>query len=156
MGAALSVLKYLSNSFHSVKVSPLLLFLQTCCLLIFFYCLLLYLPLISTFQNLLILHAPFPTLPLLPPLKLFFFFFPDHPDNTVPLTRFFSFFFSAFYSSPPLNASFIMLWSLREHSRASCMAAYVRKANFSHGAAGENWDSLCPPRDAICPCRRAR
>ena len=35
MGVALSVGKYLSNSFHSVKASPLLPFLQTWCLLIF-------------------------------------------------------------------------------------------------------------------------
>lgn len=68
MGVALSVVKYLSNSFHSVKVSLLLFFLQTWSLLIFFYCLLLYLPLISTFQNLLILHAFFP-LYVFPPLN---------------------------------------------------------------------------------------
>lgn len=36
MVVALSVVKYLSNSFHSVKVSLLLFFLQTWCLLIFF------------------------------------------------------------------------------------------------------------------------
>lgn len=36
MGVALSVGKYLSNSFHSVKASLLLSFLQTLCLLIFF------------------------------------------------------------------------------------------------------------------------
>lgn len=36
MGVALSVVKYLSNSFHSVKVSLLLFFLQTWSLLIFF------------------------------------------------------------------------------------------------------------------------
>lgn len=35
MGVALSVVKYLSNTFHSVKVSLLLFFLQTWCLLIF-------------------------------------------------------------------------------------------------------------------------
>lgn len=56
LGVALSVGKYLSNSFHSVKTSLLLSFLQTLCLLIF-YCLLLYLPSISTFHNLLILCA---------------------------------------------------------------------------------------------------
>lgn len=33
------------------------------------------------------------------------------------------------------------------------MSAHIcEEGGFSHGAAGENWDSLCSLRDAICPC----
>lgn len=153
MGVALSVVKYLSNSFHSVKVSLLLFFLQTWSLLIFFYCLLLYLPLISTFQNLLILHAFFP-LYVFPPLN-----FSQTILYHCSLDPLLCFPLSVSILPPPPNphsSEYILHLAvvLHKHSRASCMAAYVRKANFSHGAAGENWDSLCPPRDAICPCRR--
>lgn len=87
MVVALSVVKYLSNSFHSVKVSLLLFFLQTWCLLIFFLSLL-YLPLIFYFlksSNPPMLFFFFP-LCVFPPLN----FLSDYPI-TVPLTRFFAF-----------------------------------------------------------------
>jgi len=56
LGVELSVGKYLSNSFHCLKASLLLSFLQTLCLLIF-YCLFLRLPSISACHNPLILYA---------------------------------------------------------------------------------------------------
>lgn len=64
---------------------------------------------------------------------------------------------TCFFASPsfPPSPSFYirhLAIVLRKHSRASCLPTYVRKGVFSHGAAGENWDSLCSLRDAICPC----
>lgn len=150
MGVALSVGKYLSNSFHSVKASLLLSFLQTWCLLIF-----LLPPFISSFN----FYFPqssnppcFFPLCAVPPSKFSqtilhgcsldpLLYFPPsrlHPSLRTPSSEYI------------LHLAVV----LHKHSRASCMSACVRKADFSHGAAGENWDSLCPPRDAICPCRR--
>lgn len=111
----------------------------------FFYCLLLYLPSISTFQNLLILHV-FSSLKVFSNYSISLFPWPASLLSSLLSPSF----------PPPPSSEYILHHAvvLHKHSRASCMAACVKKADFSHGAAGENWDSLCPSRDAICPCRR--
>jgi len=127
------VLRCLSESIRqivfSVKASPLLSFHQTWSLLILFYCLLLYHPSISTIQNLLILHAFFPH-------SAYFLAesFLRLSRIAVPLTRFSAFLppVSIHPSTPPPSSEYILHLALvlHEHSRASCMAACVRKADF--------------------------
>lgn len=101
----------------------------------FFHPLLLYIPLISSSQNLLIPHA-----------LCVLNFSPDYPLALDPL----------------LCLSILPSITLLLHS-SSCyivaqafqglLSAHIcEEGGFSHGAAGENWDSLCSLRDAICPC----
>lgn len=43
-------------------------------------------------------------------------------------------------------------YSVAQAFQGLLSAHICEEGGFSHGAAGENWDSLCSLRDAICPC----
>lgn len=90
-------------------------------------------PLISMFQNLLILHA----------LWVLNF------SQTDPLTRFFRF---SVLPSITLLLHPSSCYSVAQAFQGLLSAHICEEGGFSHGAAGENWDSLCSLRDAICPC----
>lgn len=121
-----------------MKLFLLLLFLQTWLLLIFFFrSLLLYFPLISSFQNLLILHA----------LCVLNFSQGILYCWSHDLLLCFSILSSITLLLHPSSC-----YSVAQAFQGLLSAHICEEGGFSHGAAGENWDSLCSLRDAICPC----
>lgn len=132
--AAPAVLKYPSNSFHHMKLFCYFSFFRHGAYW-FFHPLLLYIPLISTFQNLLI------------PLALCVLnFSPDYPLVLDPLLCL------SILPSITLLLHSSSCYSVAQAFQGLLSAHICEEGGFSHGAAGENWDSLCSLRDAICPC----
>lgn len=101
----------------------------------FFHPLLLYIALISTFQNLLIPHA-----------LCVLNFSPDYPLVLDPLLCL------SILPSITLLLHSSSCYSVAQAFQGLLSAHICEEGGFSHGAAGENWDSLCSLRDAICPC----
>lgn len=103
----------------------------------FSHSLLLYFPLISSFKNLLILHA----LCVLNFSQTILYF-----GSHDPLLCFF------ILPSITLLPHPSSCYSVAQAFQGLLSAHICEEGGFSHGAAGENWDSLCSLRDAICPC----
>lgn len=136
-GAALTVLKYPSKSFHHMKVFCYFSFFRHGAYWFFSPLPPFIFSFNFSFQNLLILHA----------LCVLNF------SQTILYS----------WSHDPLLCFFILpsitlllhpssCYSVAQAFQGLLSAHICEEGGFSHGAAGENWDSLCSLRDAICPC----